>query len=199
LIFIVASVTKPAKKKIYRQGRQERQEKMDQYNRKNHDTDRTIAALRAAYNVSRLSPDPERNPAMKLSAFLLAAAVVSAPAIAAAPAPELPAGHPPVSQLPAGHPAIEMTKQGKGAAPEIPLQQKARVLSATNVPQYTYIEVTQNKKAVWLAASTVAVKKGDVIRFDDGMVMTNFHSKSLNRTFPSITFVNRVVVTQEKE
>ncbi len=91
-----------------------------------------------------------------------------------------------------------MTKQGKGA-PEIPLPQKARVLSITNVPQYTYIEVTQNKKNLWLAASTVAVKKGDVIRFDDGMVMTNFHSKSLNRTFPSITFVNRVVVTQEKE
>ena len=50
-----------------------------------------------------------------------------------------------------------------------------------------------------LAASTVAVKKGDVIRFDDGVVMTSFHSKSLNRTFPSITFVNRVVVTKEKE
>lgn len=28
--------------------------------------------------------------------------------------------------------------------------------------------------------------------------MTNFHSKSLNRTFPSIRFVNRVVVTTEK-
>ncbi|MEK7361265.1 MAG: hypothetical protein AAB133_04205 [Pseudomonadota bacterium] len=65
--------------------------------------------------------------------------------------------------------------------------------------QYTYLEVTQNKKNLWLAASTVAVKKGDVIRFDDGMAMANFHSKSLNRTFPSITFVSRVVVTQEKE
>lgn len=90
------------------------------------------------------------------------------------------------------------SKQGK-SAPEIPLPQKARVLSATNVPQYTYIEVTQNKKTLWLAASTVAVKKGDVIRFDDGMAMANFHSKSLNRTFPSITFVNRVIVTREKE
>jgi hypothetical protein len=135
---------------------------------------------------------------MKFLAFLLAAVVVSTSALAATPAADLPAGHPPVSQLPPGHPQVDMTKQGKGA-PEIPLPQKARVLSITNVPQYTYIEVTQNKKNLWLAASTVAVKKGDVIRFDDGMVMTNFHSKSLNRTFPSITFVNRVVVTQEKE
>lgn len=135
---------------------------------------------------------------MKFLASLLAAAVCSASAFAAAPAGELPAGHPPVAQLPAGHPAVDMTKPSKGA-PEIPLPQKAKVLSITNVPQYTYIEVTQNKKNLWLASSTVAVKKGDVIRFDDGMVMTNFHSKSLNRTFPSITFVNRVVVTKEKE
>jgi len=27
--------------------------------------------------------------------------------------------------------------------------------------------------------------------------MTNFHSKSLNRTFPSVLFVNRVVVTKD--
>ena len=43
------------------------------------------------------------------------------------------------------------------------------------------------------------VKKGDVIRFDNGMAMTNFHSKTLNRTFPSVLFVNSVVVTKEKE
>jgi len=135
---------------------------------------------------------------MKLLALLLAAAVYSTSAIAAAPAAELPAGHPPVAKLPAGHPQADMTKPGKGA-PEIPLPQKAKVLSVVDVPQYTYLEVTQNKKNLWLAASTVAVKKGDVIRFDDGMAMANFHSKSLNRTFPSITFVNRVVVTREKE
>jgi hypothetical protein len=45
----------------------------------------------------------------------------------------------------------------------------------------------------------VVAKKGDVIRFDDGMVMTNFESKTLKRTFPSVTFVSSVVVTKEKE
>lgn len=135
---------------------------------------------------------------MKLLASLFASAVFSASAIAAAPVTGLPAGHLSVAQLPSGHPSVDMTKQGKGA-PEIPLPRKAKVLSVVDVPQYTYLEVTQNKKNLWLAASTVAVKKGDVIRFDDGMAMANFHSKSLNRTFPSITFVNRVVVTREKE
>ena len=121
---------------------------------------------------------------MKSFYLLLALAVCSAPAIAADP-------------LPPGHPAVDMNKEGKGAPALLP--QKAKVLSTIDVPQYTYIEVTQNKKTLWLAATTVAVKKGAVIRFDDGMVMANFFSKTLNRTFPSITFVNRVVVTDEKE
>ncbi len=118
---------------------------------------------------------------MKSRSLLLLMAVFAA----SVSAQSLPSGHPPVGA-------------NKGAA-DIPLAQKAKVLSVIDVPQYTYLEVTQNKKTLWLAAATVAAKKGDVIRFDEGMVMTNFKSKSLNRTFPSITFVNRVVVTQEKE
>jgi hypothetical protein len=100
--------------------------------------------------------------------------------------------------LPAGHPPVDTKKEGKGA-PDAQLPQKAKVLSSIDAAQYTYLEVTQNKKTLWLAAATVAAKKGDMIRFDDGMVMTNFHSKTLNRTFPSVLFVNRVVVTSEKE
>ena len=100
--------------------------------------------------------------------------------------------------LPSGHPPMATKSDGKGAA-DAQLPQKAKVLSTIDAAQYTYIEVTQNKKTLWLAGTKVAVKKGDVIRFDDGMVMTNFNSKTLNRTFPSVTFVNRVVVTNEKE
>lgn len=81
----------------------------------------------------------------------------------------------------------------------ITMSQKGKVLSAINAGQYTYIEVSQGKKTMWLAASAVAVKKGDVIHFDDGMIMTNFHSKTLNRSFPAIRFVNRVVVANKKK
>jgi hypothetical protein len=85
------------------------------------------------------------------------------------------------------------------AAPKANLTQEATVLSSINQSQYTYIEVSQNKKPLWLAATSVAVKKGDLIRFDEGMIMTNFYSKSLKRTFPSITFVNQVVVSNAKK
>lgn len=121
---------------------------------------------------------------MKSIAVLLALAVCSAAAVA--------------QTLPAGHPPVDAKKDGK-AAPEAGLPQKAKVVSTIDAPPYTYLEVTQNKKTLWLAANAVPAKKGDVIRFDDGMVMTNFHSKMLNRTFPSVLFVNRVVVTKEKE
>jgi len=100
--------------------------------------------------------------------------------------------------LPAGHPPMGAAKDGKGA-PEAQLPQKAKVLSTIDAAGYTYLEVTQNKKTIWLAGPKVAAKKGDVIRFDDGMVMTNFESKTLKRTFPAVTFVNSVVVTKEKE
>lgn len=100
--------------------------------------------------------------------------------------------------LPAGHPPTATKGAGTGLS-DAQLPQKAKVLSSIDAAGYTYLEVTQNKKTLWLAGTQVAVKKGDVIRFDDGMVMTNFNSKSLNRTFPSVTFVNRLVVTKEKE
>lgn len=121
---------------------------------------------------------------MKFSSFLFVFAAVST----AAPAQPAPAGHPP---MPGKY-------EGK-AMSDAQLPQKARVLSSIDAAGYTYLEVAQGKKTLWLAGTKVAVKKGDVIRFDDGMVMTNFNSKSLNRTFPSVTFVNRVVVTKEKE
>ena len=79
------------------------------------------------------------------------------------------------------------------------LTQSGKVLSTINVPSYTYVELSQGNKTTWLAASTVAVKKGDTVRFDNGMVMNNFYSKSLKRTFPSIVFVNSLVVDNGKK
>jgi len=132
---------------------------------------------------------------MKSLPILLALTVFSGAAFAQAP----PAGHPPTAQaLPAGHPPTATKSEGKGG-PEAQLPQKAKVLSTIDAAPYTYLEVTQNKKTLWLAANAVSAKKGDVIRFDDGMVMTNFHSKTLNRTFPAVTFVSQVVITKEKE
>lgn len=88
--------------------------------------------------------------------------------------------------------------RGDKGAPMLALTRQGSVLSSIDVPSYTYIEVRQGKETRWLAAASIKVKKGDIIRFDDGMVMTNFFSKSLNRGFPSIVFVNKVEVGDKK-
>lgn len=113
-----------------------------------------------------------------------------------APAPQTSATAPAAS-LPAGHPPVDTARMIQ-SAPVPPLTQKARVLSTIDVTQYTYLEVRQDNNTRWLATTTSSAKKGDTIQFDDGTIMTNFYSKMLNRTFPSITFVGRVVISNEK-
>ena len=71
---------------------------------------------------------------------------------------------------------------------------QGKVVSSIDASIYTYIEVSEGGKTMWLAAPTVAVKKGDTVGFDDGAVMTNFFSKSLNRTFETVIFVGKAVV-----
>jgi len=68
------------------------------------------------------------------------------------------------------------------------------VASTIDTGMYTYIEVSQGDKTVWIAATTMEAKKGDKIGFDDGAVMTNFFSKTLNRTFPQVIFVGKAAV-----
>lgn len=123
---------------------------------------------------------------MKSVTALFALAVLAA-SVSAHAAP--PPGHP----SPAN--AADMMNLPKTAS-EADLPQKGKVISSINANEYTYIEVAQGKSTLWIAAPTVAVKKDSTIRFEDGAVMTNFRSKLLNRTFPTVMFVSRVVVAK---
>jgi len=105
-----------------------------------------------------------------------------------ASAPALPPGHPSMTQVP--------TMAVPASAPAYVQSQTATVISTIDVPEFTYLEVTQNGTTRWLAAKTVPAKKGDVIKFDNGATMANFKSKSLNRTFDTITFVNSVTISK---
>ena len=75
-----------------------------------------------------------------------------------------------------------------------------KVLEATDVmDMYTYVQVTgktEKDKPVWLAASKVKLVKGDTIRYGGGAVMPNYYSKTLNKTFEEITFVDKVEVVK---
>jgi hypothetical protein len=74
---------------------------------------------------------------------------------------------------------------------------KGKVLETMDASIYTYMQVTSDKGPVWIAASKTKVAKGETISYPDGAVMTNFNSKSLNRTFDKIIFVDKITVVKK--
>ena len=66
------------------------------------------------------------------------------------------------------------------------------VLEIIDVDTYTYIRLNINDTEVWLASNPVWVSEGDVVRFSDAILMKDFHSESLDRTFEDILFVRDV-------
>tara|TARA_R110002073_G_scaffold301404_5_gene468835 strand:+ start:182 stop:463 length:282 start_codon:yes stop_codon:yes gene_type:complete len=68
------------------------------------------------------------------------------------------------------------------------------VVSTINTTGYTYMELKNGDKRFWIAAPTTQVKVGDHIRFVESMVMNNFSSKTLNRTFNRIIFVSSTMI-----
>ena len=69
---------------------------------------------------------------------------------------------------------------------------RGQVLSSIQVPGYTYIEVRNNGRNVWLAGNPVEVAEGDVISWGQSAVMQNFKSTALDRIFEEILFVSAV-------
>jgi len=100
--------------------------------------------------------------------------------------------------LSAGHPPVNSNAQTSSIAPEVEHMESATVVSRIDIPQFTYIEVNQNNQTRWIAASTITVKKGDVIQFDNGATIIGFSSKILKRDFPDMTFVNHVSIDKGK-
>lgn len=72
------------------------------------------------------------------------------------------------------------------------------VLQSITEGKYTYLELDVDGKNVWIATMpaflTVTVDKGDQVEYIGGLIMNDFTSKSLNRTFASILFITRIKV-----
>lgn len=64
---------------------------------------------------------------------------------------------------------------------------------------YTYIKVNENGKIYWMAITKMPVKKGETYYYDGGMVMKNFKSKTLNKTFETIIFLDKIRTTIESQ
>jgi hypothetical protein len=70
------------------------------------------------------------------------------------------------------------------------------VLQSHTTGGYTYAEVQTEDGVVWLAGPTTSVEDGETLAWSEGMLMQNFESKTLERTFQEIYFVDRLVVVR---
>lgn len=70
---------------------------------------------------------------------------------------------------------------------------KGTVVEAMNSGGYAYVLVELESEQRWFAGPSAQINVGDVVSFnEEGIAMTEFHSKSLNRDFDVIYFVNAI-------
>lgn len=62
------------------------------------------------------------------------------------------------------------------------------VLEVKDVDSYTYLRLKTKNGETWAAVGRASLKIGASVTIDNTMVMTNFESKTLKKTFPSIVF-----------
>lgn len=65
---------------------------------------------------------------------------------------------------------------------------KGRVLEVTHAAGYTYLRLNTQAGETWAAISQAAVEKGATVTLEKVMVMHDFESKTLHKTFPKILF-----------
>jgi len=61
---------------------------------------------------------------------------------------------------------------------------------------YVYLNVDEDGQNYWMAITNMPVTVGNTYYYDGGMVMKEFESKQLNKTFDEIVFANTVRTTE---
>jgi hypothetical protein len=65
-----------------------------------------------------------------------------------------------------------------------------KVLEIKNVDSYSYLRLKTKDGETWAAVEKTNLKKGASVTLENIMVMSNFESKALQKTFPTIIFGN---------
>ena len=67
------------------------------------------------------------------------------------------------------------------------------VLETMDAAGYTYAKIKEGDNVYWIAGPKTSVSVGNTISFTEQMVMQDFTSKTLNRTFDYLVFANTIV------
>lgn len=65
---------------------------------------------------------------------------------------------------------------------------QGEVLEVQNVANFTYLRLKTQDGEIWAAVVNTPIKPGAKVTIENAIVMKNFESKSLKKTFPSIVF-----------
>ncbi|MFT7464752.1 MAG: hypothetical protein ACI9EF_003111 [Pseudohongiellaceae bacterium] len=101
-----------------------------------------------------------------------------------APTPQTDAAHDGMAQSPAPSPA---PSQDDGTL-------SGTVVETMDSGGYTYVMIRSHGKDVWVAGPAVTLAIGDMVTFDASMLMANYYSKTLERTFPEVYFTGSIMV-----
>ena len=85
----------------------------------------------------------------------------------------------------------QLQQAAPAPTPQSPV--KGTVLETMDAGGYTYVNVATDDGEKWIAVNQTSLAVGEEITYLDGMVMQNFFSKSLDRTFPQIVFSGGIV------
>lgn len=66
------------------------------------------------------------------------------------------------------------------------------VEEAIQTSNYTYCMVKEGTSEYWIAFSKTQVEEGQTLYYNQGLEMKDFHSKELDRVFPSVFFIQEV-------
>jgi len=64
-----------------------------------------------------------------------------------------------------------------------------KVIDKIPAKGYTYLQVTENKKDFWIAVPTMEIEIGETVYFSKYMVMEDFRSDNIDKSFDQILFV----------
>lgn len=79
-----------------------------------------------------------------------------------------------------------------------PAARVGKVVTLLNGSGYSYLELEAGGERFWVAATNVKAPVGSSVEYDQSVVMENFTSKFLNRTFDRIIFANSVKVVDKR-
>jgi hypothetical protein len=73
-----------------------------------------------------------------------------------------------------------------------------KVLEVEQVASYTYLLVKAKGPEYWIAVPTMEASVGETYQYQGGMLMEDFHSKELDRTFDKVLFLEALFGASEQ-